>query len=135
MLRRPPFGHKAKSAHDMLREARVMAALKPAYPEVPEVLAPCDDPAVLGCDFYVMERIAGIIARQDLPAGLGLGEAETRRLCLGVIDRLVELHAVDPTRPASRAWARARAMSSARWRAGAGAFATRAPTTSPTSSR
>ena len=96
VLRRPPFGHKAKSAHDMLREARVMAALKPVYPVVPEVLATCDDPAVLGCDFYVMERIAGIIARQDLPAGLGFGEAQTRKLCLAVIDKLVELHTIDP---------------------------------------
>ncbi len=96
MLRRPPFGHKAKGAHDMLREARVMAALKPVYPVVPAVLATCDDPAVMGCDFYVMERIAGIIPRQDLPAGLGFGEAETRRLCVNVIDKLVELHAIDP---------------------------------------
>jgi aminoglycoside phosphotransferase (APT) family kinase protein len=98
VLRRPPFGHKAKSAHDMLREARVMRTLKPAYPVVPAVFAVCDDPAVMGCDFYVMERIVGIIARQELPAGLGLGEAETRRLCLAVIDKLVELHAIDPAR-------------------------------------
>ena len=96
VLRRPPFGHKAKGAHDMLREARVMAALKPVYPVVPAVLATCDDPAVMGCDFYVMERIAGIIPRQDLPAGLGFGEAETRRLCVNVIDKLVELHSIDP---------------------------------------
>ncbi|MBK6982544.1 MAG: phosphotransferase family protein [Betaproteobacteria bacterium] len=94
VLRRPPFGHKAKGAHDMLREARVMAALKPHYPVVPAVLATCDDPAVLGCDFYVMERIAGIIPRQDLPAGLGFGEAETRRLCVNVVDKLVELHSI-----------------------------------------
>ncbi len=94
VLRRPPFGHKAKGAHDMLREARVMAALKPSYPVVPAVLAACDDPAVLGCDFYVMERIAGIIPRQDLPAGLGFGEAETRRLCVSVVDKLVELHSI-----------------------------------------
>jgi len=96
VLRRPPFGHKAKGAHDMLREARVMTALKPVYPVVPAVLATCDDPAVMGCDFYVMERIAGIIPRQDLPAGLGFGEAETRKLCVNVIDKLVELHAIDP---------------------------------------
>jgi aminoglycoside phosphotransferase (APT) family kinase protein len=96
VLRRPPFGHKAKGAHDMGREARVMAALKPAYPVVPAVLALGDDPAVMGCEFYVMERIAGIIARQDLPAGLGLDEARTRRLCLAVIDKHIELHSIDP---------------------------------------
>jgi len=96
VLRRPPFGHKAKSAHDMLREARVMTALKPVYPVVPAVLATCDDHSVMGCDFYVMERVAGIILRQDLPAGLGFGEAQTRKLCIAVVDKLIELHAIDP---------------------------------------
>ena len=96
IVRRPPFGHKAASAHDMLREARIMNALKPVYPYVPEVLLTCDDAAVMGCDFYVMERIRGIIPRQDLPVGLELSPEETRRLCLSVIDRLIELHAIDP---------------------------------------
>ena len=96
VLRRPPFGHKAKGAHDMGREARVMKALKPAYPVVPAVLAFGDDLSVMGCEFYVMERIAGIIPRQDLPAELGFGPAETRRLCVNVIDKLVELHSIDP---------------------------------------
>ncbi len=95
ILRRPPFGHKAKSAHDMLREAKIMTALKPVYPYVPTVVAVCDDPAVMEADFYVMERINGIIPRQDLPEGLNLGVADTRRLCLNVIDRMIELHRVD----------------------------------------
>ncbi len=97
ILRRPPFGHKAKSAHNMLREARVMQALKPVYPYVPQVLAICDDQDVMGCDFFVMERIAGIIPRQDLPSGLSLSAAGTRELCLSVIDRLIELHGIDPS--------------------------------------
>lgn len=96
ILRRPPFGHKAKSAHDMVREARVMQALRPVYPYVPAVAAVCQDQGVLGCDFYVMERIRGIIPRQDLPPGLSLTPDETRRLCLSVIDRLIELHSIDP---------------------------------------
>ena len=94
VLRRPPFGRKAKSAHDMLREARVMRLVRPAYPVVPEVLLVCDDPVVMGCDFFVMERIAGVIPRQDLPAALGLDEAGTRQLCERVIDKLVELHTI-----------------------------------------
>lgn len=97
VLRRPPFGHKAKTAHDMLREARVMRLVRPAYPVVPEVLLVCDDPVVMGCDFFVMERIAGIIPRQDLPAGLGFDAATTRRLCESVIDKLVELHSIPLT--------------------------------------
>ena len=99
VLRRPPVGVKAKSAHDMLREAQVMAALKPHYPLVPAILATCDDHAVLGQDFYVMERLHGVILRRDLPAGLGLTTDAVRKLCLGFIDRLVQLHQVDATLP------------------------------------
>lgn len=99
VLRRPPAGVKAKSAHDMLREAQVMAALKHAYPHVPKILVRCDDPSVLGSDFYVMERLRGIILRRDLPATLGLDETGVRKLCHGFIDRLVELHQVDATQP------------------------------------
>jgi aminoglycoside phosphotransferase (APT) family kinase protein len=99
VLRKPPAGVKAKSAHDMLREARVIAALKPHYPFVPTVLASCDDHAVLGSDFYVMERLRGIILRSDLPAGLSLDKPGVRRLCLNFIDRLVELHQVDVSQP------------------------------------
>ena len=95
ILRRPPFGHKAKSAHDMLREAKIMGALKPVYPYVPTVVATCSDPAVMDADFYVMERINGIIPRQDLPEGLNLSVEDTRKLCLNVIDRMIELHQVD----------------------------------------
>lgn len=95
VLRRPPFGHKAKGAHDMLREARLMAQLKPSYPYVPTVLAICEDTSLLGAEFYVMERLVGVIPRKDLPSELALDEAETRALCLEMIDRLIELHQVD----------------------------------------
>ncbi|MGA0588753.1 phosphotransferase family protein [Dyella sp. KRB-257] len=100
VLRRPPPGAKAKSAHDMLREAQVMTALRPHYPYAPRILATCHDPEVLGCDFYVMERLAGVILRRELPADLGLDAAGVRALCCGFIDRLVELHRVDSTDPA-----------------------------------
>jgi aminoglycoside phosphotransferase (APT) family kinase protein len=95
ILRRPPFGHRSGTAHDMLREARIMAALRPVYPYVPAILATCEDASVLGCPFYVMERIVGFIPRRDLPAGLDLDESGIRRLCLSVIDRMIELHQVD----------------------------------------
>jgi aminoglycoside phosphotransferase (APT) family kinase protein len=102
VLRRPPRGAKPGAAHDMLREARVMRALKPSYPYVPAVLACCDDPAVLGQDFYVMERFYGTILRRDLPAELHLDRGDVRRLCLGFVDRLVELHQVDASQPPLR---------------------------------
>ncbi len=95
ILRRPPIGHKAKSAHDMIREARLMQALQPVYPWVPKVLAICEDAAVAGCDFYVMERIGGIIPRKNLPKGMTLSVSDTHQLCLNVIDKLIALHQID----------------------------------------
>lgn len=99
VLRRPPAGAKAGAAHDMLREAAVMAALGPDYRYVPAILARCDDPAVLGSEFYVMERIAGVILRRELPAELKLDRADVRKLCERFVDRLIELHAIDASRP------------------------------------
>jgi aminoglycoside phosphotransferase (APT) family kinase protein len=96
ILRRPPAGTKAKGAHDMAREYSVQQALKPVYPAVPTLVGLCQDPAVLGADFYVMERIPGLIPRKHLPRGLTLERAQTRELCLHVIDKLIELHQVDP---------------------------------------
>ncbi len=95
ILRCPPRGQKAASAHDMLREARIMAALRPVYPLVPKILAVCEDVAVLGVPFYVMERLRGIILRRDLPEGLVLGREGVRQLCLNVLDQLIALHEVD----------------------------------------
>ncbi|HQR05573.1 MAG TPA: phosphotransferase [Gemmatales bacterium] len=95
ILRRPPFGHRTGSAHDMLREARVMTALKPVYPYVPRVLATSEAGEVLDCPFYIMERQSGIILRRDLPKEVTLNEADTRKLCINVIDKLIDLHQVD----------------------------------------
>ena len=95
VLRRPPRGQRARGAHDMLREARVMAALGPVYPHVPEVVATCGDPAVLGAPFYLMRRIPGMILRGDLPDGLALDAAAANGLCRAVLDALLDLHAVD----------------------------------------
>ncbi len=96
ILRRPPSGTKAKGAHDMGREHRIQAALRPVFPYVPEMVAHCTDESVLGCEFYVMRRIEGLIPRSRMPAGLDLTADEHRTLCLNVIHRLVDLHAVDP---------------------------------------
>ena len=95
VLRRPPHGRKAKTAHDMSREVRMLCALAEAYPYVPRVIAHCEDPAVMGCDFYVMERIKGIILRKNLPTGMQLSRDEVATLCRNVVDKLIELHEVD----------------------------------------
>ncbi|TXH57257.1 MAG: phosphotransferase family protein [Burkholderiaceae bacterium] len=95
VLRRPPAGTKAKSAHDMGREFRLQQALAPHFPLVPRMHAHCDDESVIGAEFYVMERLAGIIPRRNLPRDLALGRDEVRTLCVNVVDTLVALHRVD----------------------------------------
>jgi aminoglycoside phosphotransferase (APT) family kinase protein len=98
ILRRPPVGAKAKGAHDMNREFTIQSRLRPVFGYVPDMVAFCDDQDVIGSDFYVMQRLAGTILRQDLPPGLTLTEADARSLCLNFLDVLVELHAVEPAR-------------------------------------
>ena len=94
VLRRPPAGTKAKSAHDMGREYRIQKALGASFPLVPEMVVFCDDTSVIGCEFYVMRRVEGRILRKNLPQGLSLSPETTRALCLSAIDTLIALHAV-----------------------------------------
>ncbi|HEX9111009.1 MAG TPA: phosphotransferase, partial [Terriglobales bacterium] len=63
VLRRPPFGSKVRSAHDMAREYRVLSKLHAAYPVAPKALLYCDDLSVLNAPFYLMEPIRGMIVR------------------------------------------------------------------------
>ncbi|MGV8944142.1 phosphotransferase family protein [Thermomonas sp.] len=95
ILRRPPAGTKAKSAHDMGREFRIQQALKPVFPLVPAMLAHCNDDTVIGAEFYVMQRLDGIILRKHLPRGLAMTPAQVRSLCTNMLDTLVELHRID----------------------------------------
>ena len=96
ILRRPPRGAKAKSAHDMHREFTIQSQLGGVFGYVPDMVAFCDDASVIGSDFYVMERLEGTILRQELPADLTLSPADARTLCTNFLDVLVELHTVDP---------------------------------------
>ena len=95
VLRRPPSGKKAASAHDMGREFFIQQSLLPYYPLVPKVLALCEDPNIIGSKFYVMERIKGVILRRDLPDEMILTDAGASELGQRVIDGLVQLHQVD----------------------------------------
>ena len=95
VLRRPPFGRKVKTAHDMGREYQVLKALRPLFPYCPEALAYTEDESVLGCPFYIMERLKGIILRKELPPGMTLTAGDARQLCERLIDVFVELHRVD----------------------------------------
>lgn len=95
ILRRPPAGTKAAGAHDMAREHFIQAGLKQVYPTVPTTVALCQDPAVIGCDFYVMERITGIIPRANLPRDLSFTAPRVRELCINVLDQFIALHQAD----------------------------------------
>jgi aminoglycoside phosphotransferase (APT) family kinase protein len=95
ILRRPPAGQKARGAHDMGREFRIQAGLSDVFPLVPEMVALCDDESVIGSQFYVMQRVDGIIPRRDLPPGVTLSEEQTRALCTNALDVLIDLHRVD----------------------------------------
>lgn len=95
VLRRPPFGSKVKSAHDMGREYRVLSAIKDLFPYAPRPLFFCDDHAVLGCDFYLMSYIEGVVFRKEYPQELELTPAQVREQFFRLFDVLGELHSVD----------------------------------------
>ena len=95
ILRRPPVGAKARSAHDMHREFSIQSRLAPVFGYVPEMVAFCDDQDVLGSDFYVMTRLPGTILRHDVPDDVDLPPEKARALCASFVDVLVELHGVD----------------------------------------
>jgi aminoglycoside phosphotransferase (APT) family kinase protein len=93
VLRKPPAGMKAASAHDMKREFLIQSRLQPVYPLVPSMIALCDDQSVMGSDFYVMERVVGDIFRRDVPEGVTAGDVSV--MADSLINGLVQLHAVD----------------------------------------
>jgi aminoglycoside phosphotransferase (APT) family kinase protein len=95
VLRRPPFGAKIKSAHDMGREYRILSRLLAVYSKVPRPLAYCEDESVLGAPFYLMERVSGIILRTRPPEGLELTPSLMRRISESFIANLAEIHGVD----------------------------------------
>lgn len=95
VLRRPPAGKKPKSGHDMHREWVMISALHGHFPYVPEPVAYCEDPSVLGAPFFLMRRIRGLILRRDLPPELYLDPNAMRTLCERLIDVHQELHSLD----------------------------------------
>ena len=95
VLRRPPYGSKVKSAHDMGREYTILSHIHDVYEPAPEPFLYCEDESVLGAKFYVMERIEGIILRQEAPEGFHPDEEMVRRTCESLAENLARLHAVD----------------------------------------
>jgi aminoglycoside phosphotransferase (APT) family kinase protein len=95
VLRRPPHGPKAASAHDMGREVQVQERLRPVFPAVARIFGYCEDPALIGSGFYVMERLRGVILGRPMPEGLTLGPDAARTLGETMFDALADLHSID----------------------------------------
>jgi aminoglycoside phosphotransferase (APT) family kinase protein len=93
ILRRPPAGVKAKGAHDMGREYLIQDELRPVFPYVATMVGHCTDESVIGSEFYVMEKIEGVIPRKDLP--FELPPEQVSQLCENAFDVLIALHSVD----------------------------------------
>jgi aminoglycoside phosphotransferase (APT) family kinase protein len=97
VLRRPPRGPLPPSAHDVLREARLLRTLEGTPVRSPSVLAVCDEERVIGVPFYLMERVAGEVITDSIPAPLDNPE-QRAQIAEELIDALIELHGVDWTK-------------------------------------
>jgi aminoglycoside phosphotransferase (APT) family kinase protein len=96
VLRRPPAGTTVKTAHDVGREHRILARLPDVYPPAPRALALCEDAAVIGAPFFVMERVEGVVLRGARPPkGLAWSAETMRAISEAAVDGLAALHAVD----------------------------------------
>src|SRR5215472_3766633 len=95
VLRRPPLGPVAPKAHDMVREYRVLRAVHPYFPQTPQAFVLCEDPAVLGGPFFVMERRHGAVLREEIPPAIAADPAHPRMISEAFLETLVQLHALD----------------------------------------
>jgi len=94
VLRRPPLGHVLPTAHDMVREYRVIAALEPTAVPVPHAIAMCDDTSLIGAPFYVMHKVEGRILRTADDAAT-LSETDASECSAARVDCLAAIHLVD----------------------------------------
>ena len=97
VLRRPPMGQIAPGAHDMKREYKVLSHLWRQFDRAPRAYLFCDDPAVLGADFFVMERRRGEVVREALPESMRVHPEVGRRIAFALVDAMADLHALDPS--------------------------------------
>lgn len=95
VLRRPPFGSKVKSAHDMGRENKVLSALSKSYPKAPKPLIYTEDESIIGSPFYIMERVNGIILRNNRGFAATLSEEMMGKIAESLVETMVELHNLD----------------------------------------
>ena len=95
VLRRPPFGAKIKSGHDMGREYKILHNLKKVYSKVPEALFYSEDESIIGAPFYIMEKVEGIILRAKMPKEMTPDETTMSGIATAFVDEFAALHTVD----------------------------------------
>ncbi|MGE0884430.1 MAG: phosphotransferase family protein [Blastocatellales bacterium] len=95
VMRRPPFGPVAPTAHDMPREYRLLAAIHPHFKLAPKPYLLCEDKEIIGAPFYLMERRRGIVVRQTVPPEIGDDLSLRHKVSESLVDTMVDLHAVD----------------------------------------
>ena len=95
VLRRPPFGKKAISAHSMSREYRVLTGLNGVYKSIPTMIFYTDDESLLGSEFYLMEKVEGVLIKKDFPRIWNFNDAKRYKFCQVIFDKLIELHLLD----------------------------------------
>ncbi|MBI4259425.1 MAG: phosphotransferase family protein [Actinobacteria bacterium] len=107
VLRRPPRGAFLPTAHDVMREFRVLSALAGTGVRAPRPVLACEDDSVIGAPFYLMERVPGVVIRDELPPAFADGPAGARRgIGEELVDALAELHAADFRAVGLEGWGR-----------------------------
>jgi len=95
ILRRPPSGVKAKSAHDMVREYDVLKKVGQHFSLSPKPILLCEDESVIGENFFIMQQIDGLNINKNLP--VEMDDNQQQQLCNNFVAGLVELHEIDIT--------------------------------------
>lgn len=96
VLRRPPLGKKISKAHDMIREFKVLEALQQAgYKKIPMPILSCEDEAIIGSPFFIMEKVDGLILRNKIPKEINLSSGFFQDLSKNAIDAMLELHQLE----------------------------------------
>jgi len=95
VLRRPPVGPVAPTAHDMPREYKLLSVINPSFPLAPKPILLCEDTSIIGVPFYLMELRRGFIVRFKVPSQIGENLILRRGVSEAMVDTLVALHAVN----------------------------------------
>jgi aminoglycoside phosphotransferase (APT) family kinase protein len=95
VVRRPPFGPVAPTAHDMAREFRWLSAMHRVFPLAPRPYALCEDTSLIGTVFYAMERRQGVVIRAEEPPEVANNEVARRAVSAAIVDTLADLHNID----------------------------------------